>query len=493
MDASEGQGMTARCSVRVRGGKCGRVPYDDQGRCICHSEKPDKDVQIFSAALEEVLAGQDLDFTRFVFPEGTAFGWKQFASDSTFWCARFLGKVGFHRATFQGEAAFMDVAFDGGADFSEAEFRGEAKLYRTTFGGEASFASATFGGAADFRNAEFRSGADFAGATFREAALFGEAVFQSEANFVRTEFGSETSFTEARFLRGGIFLTRAVFKGDASFRSACFDGIAFFISTTFCRTADFSEVRFRDEAVFLGLDRDDGKGGCVFSRCADTSFQWVFWDLPERVRFQRVFLGRTLLLNTDVRQVDFTDVRWASRPGGYCAVWDELAPRNEEKECALIGKLYRQLKHNYEEQRDPITAGDFHFGEMHMRRLSNPPKNRLLRFLKRNLSFLALYRWISGYGEDYALALGWIVAVTFGFAAAFDWIPSLALQTLSTGVAVHGLGPHLVYSVLCLLFRGDTLYQPGHFWGHCASVAEGVIGIPLLAMFVLALNRRFKR
>jgi hypothetical protein len=87
------------------------------------------------------------------------------------------------------------------------------------------------------------------------------------------------------------------------------------------------------------------------------------------------------------------------------------------------------------------------------------------------------------------------VAVIVGFATAFAYLPALALQTAPSSPPhpVHGLWPHLVYSVMCLLFRGDKPFVPVHFGGHCASVVEGVIGAPLIAMFVLALNRRFKR
>jgi hypothetical protein len=194
--------------------------------------------------------------------------------------------------------------------------------------------------------------------------------------------------------------------------------------------------------------------------------------------------------------VDFTDVEWGKRPrGGHAAVWDELEP-GKRKNYALIGKLYRQLKHNYEEQRDPITAGDFHFGEMHMRRLGKPPKNRFLCFLKRNLSFLALYRWISGYGEDYALALVWIVIWIVAFALAFAYLPPCALQTDSTSAAsqpVRGFWPSLLYSVMCFFLRGDRSLHPVGLWGQTASVAENVVGPPLIALFALALNRRFKR
>ena len=98
-------------------------------------------------------------------------------------------------------------------------------------------------------------------------------------------------------------------------------------------------------------------------------------------------------------------------------------------------------------------------------------------------------------GVSPASNLGWIIAVIVGFAAAFAYVPALALQTAPSSPShpVHGFWPHLVYSVMCLLFRGDKPFVPVHFGGHCASVAEGVIGVPLIAMFVLALNRRFKR
>jgi len=384
----------AKCPVMMQGRKhCGREPIDDQGLCICHSEKPDKDTAAFQREIKAMLARKDYDFIWFVFP---------------------------------GDADFRDTVFDG----------------------PVLFAGATFQGAADFGGAMFQGGADF-----------GWATFQGEARFIKTTF-----------------------QGGASFYRARFQG-----------WADFGWATFQGEARFSGHE-----DYWVFSRQADAYFRWARFHQPEKAVFQHVSLGRTQFLGTDVRQVDFTDVEWARRSGGRFAVWDELGPEDQgkEKDYALIGKLYRQLKHNYEEHRDPITAGDFHFGEMHMRRLSNPPKNRVLRFLKRNFSFLALYRWISGYGEDYILPLAWIVGAILAFALAFAAIPALALQTVPSSGAAHAVAggrPHVLYSVMCFLLRGDKPLVPMYLAGHCASVAEGVIGPPLIAMFILALNRRFKR
>jgi len=114
---------------------------------------------------------------------------------------------------------------------------------------------------------------------------------------------------------------------------------------------------------------------------------------------------------------------------------------------------------------------------------------------RRYLSAIAFYRWISGYGEDYVRAGAWILGVILLFAALFT-LPSFALQTSpSSGPPqpVGGFWPHLLYSVMCFLLRGDRPFQPVHLAGHYVSVAEGFIGPPLIALFVLALNRRFKR
>ncbi len=446
MSSPEGDEVAGKCRVMMHDGKeCAREAYDGAGLCICHSGDTNKDAEAIQREINAMLARKDYDFTGFVFPEGISFR-----------DARFEGDAYFYRATFQGEASFVRATFQDEADFVAATFQGEASFYEATFQGYAHFVGARFQDKAAFR-ATFQGPASFLAATFQGEADFVAATFQGEAGFHAATFGGEANFGWATF------------QGEASFGWATFEG----------------EVRFRGEGEVR-----------LFSSEAEADFRNARFGQPEKVVFQHVFLGRARFLDTDVRRVDFTDVQWATRRGGHCAVWDELAPEDVEKDYALIGKLYRQLKHNYEEQRDPITAGDFHIGEMQMRRLSNPPKNWLWRFLKRNLSFLALYRWISGYGEDYVRPLAWIVGVILVFAAAFTLSPGRALQSSAasgTPEPVHGWWPRLLHSVMCFLWRGGRPFQPVHLVGHYVSVAEGIIGPPLIAMFVLALNRRFKR
>jgi hypothetical protein len=458
--------------------------YDDKGMCICHSADPEKASEKFREVLDEVVREKNYDFRGWVFP-----------CDAVLPIRYFDGPVRLGFATFRAgygsmsPAVLQSVTFHGLADFESA-----------TFEGVVSFSGAKFQGEARFELATFQDWAGFFGATFEREAGFGCATFVGTAGF------------------GG-----ATFQGEADFGGATFQGAGRFGEAMFQGEADFGRATFQGEARFVG--QGDNR---VFSDSHDTDFTEGRFEQPKKVQLRHVYLGRALFVGADVREVDFTDVEWARRPfwgrrwerlvirddrlgravkwvctrwprwlkpRGRPAVWDELAPeeKHQGKDHALIGKLYRQLKHNYEEQRDPITAGDFHFGEMHMRRMSKPPTIWFLRFLKRNFSLLALYRWVSGYGEDYILPLVWIGVVLVLWAGLFAWLKLDVASASPGGVGPQGFWDYLFYSATCFVHWPEKGFQPVSAVARYLSLAEGVIGPVLIAMFTLALNRRFKR
>ncbi len=421
----------ARCSYGS-GEVCGRNRYDNDGRCICHSQKPDKDPTEFRFKISAMLDKKDYDFSGFVFPAE--------------------------------------------ADFGNREFESAVKFGSSAFRGAALFEGTTFKGGADFRNAEFIGDANFDRAVFENEADFTDARFQDYAHFLHAQFQGRAKFAHAHFQ-----LCDASSRCDTHFTGATFECPVDFTRTTFHGAVYFTGVTFSEAALFVGYDNHR-----IFSDQRDASFTVVRFERPHLVKFQHVCLKRARVLQTDVRKVHFIDVEWAERRGGRPAVWDELRPQPDgKKDYAMIGWLYRQLKYNYEEQRDPILAGDFHFGEMEMRRRSS-----------KGQVFLWLYRVVSGYGESYLRALGSIGLVILAFAAAFAKLPVLALQVVPPSGTPHivgGFWASLLYSGMCFLLRPDKPYQPVHVEGRYLSVAEGIIGPALIAMFVLALNRRFKR
>jgi hypothetical protein len=146
----------------------------------------------------------------------------------------------------------------------------------------------------------------------------------------------------------------------------------------------------------------------------------------DALRFIEADLSRCRFLGTDVRKVGFIGVLWV-QIGSRDGICDEIEPSGPGKEhpLALTEELYRQLKQNYEERRDYERAGHFHVGEKEMR-LRNPATRLDLRIL------LALYKGISGYGENYRRPLFWLLV--------------LLLLTSATAL-VHGLSIKGVYSV----------------------------------------------
>jgi len=319
----------------------------------------------------------NVDFTAFVFPFGTQLKCPVYGdqfSESTV--------ISFQNAVFYGDADFAKVRFTQRVEFKEAKFHGTAGFTQARFYSGCDFSRVEFLGHTNFTSAVFCDLADFWGAKFLRIAAFMGTTFERVADFRRTEF-----------------------EGSASFLSAQFRDTADFRETTFRDAATFLSTAFRGEAIFMGSDSER-----VFAPRSDAVFQEAIFSESEQVAFRHVFLGRAQFLGSDVRQVDFTDVDWARRPfwgprweplvarhdrlGSIirciCRVWPNwLRPRgryavadefwqigkDEDKSYALIRKLYRQLQYNYEDHRDPVTAGDFHFGEMHMRRLSDPPGN----------------------------------------------------------------------------------------------------------------------
>jgi hypothetical protein len=164
-----------------------------------------------------------------------------------------------------------------------------------------------------------------------------------------------------------------------------------------------------------------------------------------------------------------------------------------------------QLKQSLEATREPIAAGDFHFCAMEMKRLKASEDGRGAR-----AAALWLYKMVSGYGERYGRALGWLGLLVLAFAGLYGWAGGFDL--LPPNGQGAGAGPvkeaadkaanqvpvwsdyllHSLQNVLPFKFSRHYLEATGAA-ARWLSFAETLIGTSLFAFFVLALRRRFKR
>jgi uncharacterized protein YjbI with pentapeptide repeats len=521
------------CPVTMGDGKpCGRPvtrvisSQDRDWVCIMHTHGP-KDTAVFQREFQRILNSTwsgIADFTRFVFPKFDC-GPLQFYRHSVFDGAQFTQPVSFSRATFT-QAAFRNTRFMKGADFGEVVFEQDVD-----------FTGATFREAANFHRVRFIQRPVFTDAKFMMDAYFAEARLTQGGDFRRVTFEHDANFSEAAFTRPTDF-TWAKFNRDAYFNGSRFTDWVDFTRARFAGTVEFRETEFRRTG----------------ERIPGPVFSMVEFSGSGSVIFYKTYLGHALLHNCDLSRVAFVSVEWRRRNGnGKRMVFEEnvdlghkaafaLVPKEgspDERDYELIEGLYQQLKKNYDDAKDYWTAGDFHFGEMEMKRLATPPGrriaslmirlgfnrlkvNRLRQSLHRTTGIAAWYKRASDYGESYSrpgfLLLGVLLAFALiypvvGLTSATAKDPpqaggEAAMPNLLTyqhpflpgqqNVDIHQaklqlFGKSCLTALEIAAFQREPAYRPTIPWGRIFSLLEAALTSTLLALFLLAVRRQFRR
>lgn len=481
-----------RCQVEMSSGPCGcpicpAPEHDKEPVCLMHSRDPQKSDSEFQQEFERILTeatdGNEVaDFTRFFFPSG------EYAH------REFKTRCRFDHATFTQEADFSNATFTQNVIFSDATFTQNTSFYCATFIQIAYFYGVMFTEEANFCRAMFMQDAVFSHATFTQNAAFLGAGFTQKANFEEATFAKEVLFNQAKFLVSAAF-RETVFRGDKK----------------------------------LQPETDDTLHGPVFSLAQ--------FSHPEAIVLYKTYLGQALFLNCDVSGVAFSSVTWRKRKhGGKSMVLEEqvsldrpvasaLRPSpdsHDERDYGLIAELYQQLKKNYDDRKDYWTAGDFHYGEMEMKRLHNKGRRLLGRLFHRYLGLTVLYKYASEYGENIGRPAAWLAVVLIAFAFIY---PIFGLEFNPSAGAATGwlsyvnraaffrshpaeqpvwflwkLPPFwgtflnsLMTSLSVAGFQRELRYVPSYPWGRMVALFELLLTTTLGGLFLLALRRQFKR
>ena len=477
MSKAQHSNSPGACPVeRSDSGLCGRPIHssptgaDEEPVCLMHSRDPKKDKVKFRQEIDAILDGTSdhrsrdkYDFTHFVFPD----------------CANFTN-VGFAL-----DADFSWATFTQVADFRQARFTQVAEFRLATFTHAADFCIATFTHAAEFDHATFTQAADFSGATFTQVAKFNEAKFIQAADFSGATFTQAAEFNDAKFIQAA----------DSSF-------------ATFTQVADFHGARFEQPARVL------------FEQVNRKS------DAGVRARY----------LYCCIEEVSFTDVHW-HRLQGRMVLQDELdIITGEGKAHGLVAVAYRQLVNNFEKTRNYDLAKDCFIGAMEMKRLN--PRNFLLGRAEPFMGLYEKYLWaqkvgewvsvhnayrlLSIYGSSYTRAL----AVLFGLLLLCALLfPAFGLRMTENsrpqGVQTSTVAfcpqeasiswrrawvnderarelwrtfkAGVCAALEVATFQRRPTVEPATTWGRRLAIPE-MVAIPAqLALFFLALRRRFKR
>lgn len=467
------------------------------------------------------------DFANVAFARAADFQYAKFAQRAYFNGATFSQEVSFNSVTFSAKVLFDTATCAQRADFRGGTFTQGAQFRETTFSGETEFAWAKFIEDTDFYKARFMHETHFDWATFSQGGDFRSGLFKERANFRRATFTQGAGFWETEFEKGVDFVG-TVFTQRAHFNSTKFGELVDFARAQFLGAAEFASTRFRADGKLIP--------GPAFS---STEF-----SKPELVLFQKTHLSQALFHNCDISKVTFSSVDWRQRAGrGKRMVFEEevdlseataiaLKPKNDdpnERDYSLIAETYQQLKKNYDERKDYWTANDFHYGEMEMKRLHSRRRNFLARWLHRHLGLIAMYKCASEYGNSYVRPAILLLLVFATFTLLFPWagldrsqganqsifVSAGQSADISTpqselryrhfsdyvnafqgrkwlGVAAF-FGNSLMTTLSVAGFQKELRYEPSYPWGRALALLELLLTSTLVALFLLALRRQFRR
>ena len=405
--------------------------------------------------------------------------------------------VSFSNTQFGGHAMFEKAQFSGDATFEKAQFSGDARFEKAQFSGHARFEKAQFSGDAGFEEAQFRGHAGFEKAQFRGDAGFEEAQFRGYAGFVEAQFRGYAGFVEAQF-RGYAWFVEAQFRGHARFVEAQFSDYAWFKEAQFSGYAGFEEAQFRGPATF---EKAQFSGDAVFDSTGDTS-------TPEArrantfhfVNFENVvfngsvsFLNRQFLSTTKFKACVFTQA-----PAFHnCALhedtnFDGTKFLDMSSEDAV--RAYRTLKLAMENVRARQEEAMFYgLEQQSLRKKKDTPWSVW--------AMSHLYHLTSNYGQSFLRPLGWLTGITLVAFPIYLVYVTLACHSHCSGGYLGEVG---VFTVLQLVrplgvwtAEGRAALSPilgGNlpFVIMVIATFQSLISVSLVALFLLALRRRFK-
>lgn len=309
---------------------------------------------------------------------------------------------------------------------------------------------------ADFSEVMFTKTANFVGAVFSQRADFSRAVFSQRANFVGARFGQRADFSMAMFIQGADF-RYATFTGDASFAESLWgpgkdDPV---VEEVELAIADFRNVKFlKPELV---------------------------WFLRPNVTGRQGFRAR--FVSCLIKGVLFEDVDW-HRENGRMVLQDELDRLANAEGAASyeqVATAYRRFVINFDEAKHYDLSEDCMIGAMEMKRLD--PAQPFFARLAVNF-----YRLASNYGSSYQRALGGlgIILVVFGLLYSLVGLTPRFGRTVLEPVG-------LIHAVEVATFQSETYAIAGSGFAWLLEILERILIPAQVALFLLALRRRFRR
>ncbi len=345
----------------------------------------------------------------------------------------------------------------GRCDFSGENFPDDPKgrtFLGLTFSERADFTDTTFHGHVSFWNAKFKGEATFGAGQppmkpciFKSEVHFEAATFERGAHFIGVEF------------REGAFFDTVTFKKGVTFRHATFEGTASFTSAVIEQFAGFTGTVFKGEAIWLGAQAN-GQVNLGASEQEDV-------DAPSAapVRFRYPADGKVLYRLAKQSAQDRGDYPQA---GEY--FYAEC--------CAATSVTFAIAKRTW---RKAIDEGS----------LYPVPKAIGKTFTAATDWFLG--KVVLGYGERTWNPLFTGFAVIVAFAVIYGFVGNIdGFSTARVSWFDRIIEP-LYFSTVTFTTLGYGDLKPVGTCTRILAASEAMLGASIMALFVVALARKFTR
>ena len=291
----------------------------------------------------------------------------------------------------------------------------------------------------------------FTGVVFSSLASFFGAVFEDFAHFNGAHFKGGTNFVKATF-QNNCFFSKAIFKGDANFIEAAFQGHTCFDGASFHGCASFWDASFKAEANFVGAAF---KAQSYFARIPIQERTNVVIDVPS---WELPFNKATPFLHREQGE-----------------------------------GLYRLAKQSAQQQGDYRRAGQYHFAEQCAIEYGRRKTCRCKLWHYFTEWFFA--RTIFGYGEKVHRPLIAGLVVILLWAGLYLGLHAIGPSRLEPAEFLQHeptIGQCLYFSIVTFTTLGYGDMAPKPDFSLLASV-EAVLGASLMAVFIVALTRKYMR
>jgi len=324
---------------------------------------------------------------------------------------------------------FRNAVFHNPVHISGTIICGDLFFNGTCFCKEVYLEGSQFNGQASFAGAIFMRKVFFTWTRFGKSTKFSNATFGHEAQFDDAEFNSDVHFEAARFIEFAFF-KRAKFNADANFRG-----------TKFQRNAEFKDARFNGDTCFIRAEFEENINFDNSEFHLDVNF-------------------------TDVRIegiVNFNRSQFNSR---IYIPWDSIMSH-----LAYDGSAYLSLVKSYNSLEKFDDADECYYQYRKLKRGRLHFRQKISDYIP----FLAL-----GYGvhPEYPLIIGLVIIIIFAFIYSFGG-PAYSPQNAT------------ILSVA--IFATQTRMESFTGLNYILSIIEGILGVFLMACFIVSLAKKTLR